>query len=179
LAISRGWDDFTTIIGNPDVLGNAPGWNMDEFLAVLKENPGADIPMGAWSFIRSLMTEQRQRQVITESPNYIPLNKAVFDWMIERAMTQTEHTINIGTSFGGKPAMIDVTISPLSQAEADRFMEMLNSAIQSKGADDILSSILDIVTESASGYFAGQSTAQDVAGIIQSRASILASEQFG
>ena len=38
----------STVVGNPAVLGSYPGWNMDEFLAVLDANPRADVPMGSW-----------------------------------------------------------------------------------------------------------------------------------
>ena len=293
--------NITTVIGNPDVLGSAPYWNMEEFRTVLEENPDADIPLGAgvtneyflssavlhnmdffvnpdagtvnfdnevfiklleiaslfpsgapdfgtyderddiasgrqimqgyyfdgfnqyqmyreffggeivfkgfpsdsgsgnsisgfptlaitsvsenkdgaWSFIRSLMTVRWQHRVITQSPNYIPLNRAVFDWMIERAMNQEEHTVSIGTTFGGSINSVEVTISPLSQAEMDRFMEMLNSALQIRGPDDTFIPIMNIIIETASDYFSGHTTPEDAAGIIQSRVSILISEQFG
>ena len=45
--------------------------------------------------------------------------------------------------------------------------------------DYLFTSIMNIVSETASGYFSGQITAENAARIIQSRASILASEQFG
>ena len=35
-----------TMIGNPLIVGNYPGWNMDEFLSVIDANPQADIPLG-------------------------------------------------------------------------------------------------------------------------------------
>ena len=35
-----------TLAGNPSVVGNYPGWNMDEFTAVLNANPNADHVMG-------------------------------------------------------------------------------------------------------------------------------------
>jgi len=35
-----------TIFGSPALLGDYPGWTMDEFLAVLENNPQADIPLG-------------------------------------------------------------------------------------------------------------------------------------
>ena len=44
---------------------------------------------------------------------------------------------------------------------------------------DYFHSIRSIVTETSSDYFSSQITAEDAARIIQSRASILASEQFG
>jgi len=38
-----------TIYGHPSVLGSYPGWNMDEFAAVLGANPQADKPAGFWT----------------------------------------------------------------------------------------------------------------------------------
>ena len=292
---------LSTIIGNPNVLGSEHGWNIDEFLAVLEKNPGADLPMGAWmtsnsflywavihnmdffidrdagtvnfdnedfiklletarlfptdypdfdsiderddiatgrqimtefyfsgfaqyqmyreffggevvlkgfpsesrtgniinpfptfaitsgsenkegawSFISSLLTESKQRQMVTESPNNIPTNKVVLDEMLEKAMNEPERTVSLGTSSGGVMSIIDVTVYPLTQDEKDRLLEMLSSARVLISSDDILTSIMEIVSETASDYFSGQTTAENAARIIQSRASILASEQFG
>jgi len=282
-----------TIKGNPNVLGNEPGWNLNEFIDVLNENPDADIPLGAywtnelfldyaishsidcfidldagtvdfdnedfikllevantfpsvglewgdfdefddiatgrqimspfhftgfieyymyrgvfggelvfkgfpsmngsgnsitprpalaitsvsgnkegaWSFIRSVMTESWQRREVTQSSNRIPSNKAVLDWMIESAMNKPEHTIGIGG--------IEVTVPPLSEDEKNRFLEMIYSATTTRSVDNGLSSLMNIINESASDYFAGRITAKDTARIIQSRTSILVSEQFG
>jgi ABC-type glycerol-3-phosphate transport system substrate-binding protein len=38
-----------TIYGHPSVLGSYPGWNIDEFAAVLEANPQADVPLGFWT----------------------------------------------------------------------------------------------------------------------------------
>jgi len=35
-----------TIVGHPDVLGSSPGWDFDEFKAVLDANPQASLPLG-------------------------------------------------------------------------------------------------------------------------------------
>ncbi|MDR2598755.1 MAG: extracellular solute-binding protein, partial [Oscillospiraceae bacterium] len=37
-----------TIFGNPAMLGEYPGWTLEEFLAVIDANPNADVPMGSW-----------------------------------------------------------------------------------------------------------------------------------
>jgi len=37
-----------TVIGHPSVVGPREGWTMDEFRAVLDNNPQADFPMGNW-----------------------------------------------------------------------------------------------------------------------------------
>jgi len=36
-----------TIIGHPDVIGSAPGWNIDEFKDVINANPQAVMPLGS------------------------------------------------------------------------------------------------------------------------------------
>ena len=38
----------TTVAGNPDVVGAEPGWTMDEFMAVIQQNPQADAPIGQY-----------------------------------------------------------------------------------------------------------------------------------
>ncbi|MDR2590069.1 MAG: extracellular solute-binding protein [Oscillospiraceae bacterium] len=39
---------FYTMVGLTSVVGEAPGWTMDEFNTLLKANPQADKPFGAW-----------------------------------------------------------------------------------------------------------------------------------
>jgi len=134
---------------------------------------------GAWSFIRSLMTESSLRNTITESPHGIPSNKAVLDWMIENAMNEPEGTVSIGADFGGGFSIIEVAASPLSEAEKNLFLERIYAAMPERGDDSELFSLTDIILETASDYFAGRITAEDAARIIQSRASIFAAEQFG
>ena len=54
--------DVSTIIGNPEVLGNSPGWSVGEFKDILYANPNAVIPMGEW------MTKERfLNQVFTHN----------------------------------------------------------------------------------------------------------------
>jgi len=36
----------TTMLGNPEIIGDYPGWTMDEFVAILAANPNADFPLG-------------------------------------------------------------------------------------------------------------------------------------
>ena len=38
--------NISTIGGDPSILGEYPGWNVEEFIAVLDANPQADIPFG-------------------------------------------------------------------------------------------------------------------------------------
>jgi len=46
---------ISTIIGNPSVLGEYPGWNMDEFKAVIDANPQSDVPFGSFYTKQTLL----------------------------------------------------------------------------------------------------------------------------
>ena len=56
----------------------------------------------------------------------------------------------------------------------DQIVELINNA---SGASAFDQDIYDIISEEAQAFFEGQKTAQDVAAIIQSRASIYVNEQ--
>ncbi|MDR2606257.1 MAG: extracellular solute-binding protein [Oscillospiraceae bacterium] len=62
----------------------------------------------------------------------------------------------------------------LTQEQLDKFMEMLDKVSGSYTNNDTL---LEIITEETAPFFAGQKTAEEVAKIIQSRASIYVNEQ--
>ena len=50
---------IVTMMGNPEIVGSYPGWNMDEFIAVLNNNPSADFPLGQgftkYAFLQALV----------------------------------------------------------------------------------------------------------------------------
>ena len=48
--------EISTITGHPSVLGSNPGWNFDEFIAVLDANPEADLPLGAYTSKMSIFS---------------------------------------------------------------------------------------------------------------------------
>jgi ABC-type glycerol-3-phosphate transport system substrate-binding protein len=39
---------ISTMMGNPSVVGSGTGWNMSEFVNVLRAHPRADVPIGMW-----------------------------------------------------------------------------------------------------------------------------------
>ena len=125
------------------------------------------------------MTESWQRRAVTESPNSIPSNQAVLDWMIENAMNQPERAVSVGTDYGEGFVMIDVKVLPLSESEKKLFLELLDSAMPDRAFNDSYISLMHIIIETASDYFSGKMSAEEAARVIQSRASIFASEQFG
>jgi hypothetical protein len=124
---------------------------------------------GAWEFIRSFVLPGWQRK-LSENVSYMPVNKEAFNEMLERAMVPPARPHNV------QYAEFDVPAVALTQAEADQIRDMIaNTANLSWRQRDLWF----IVQEETSKFFRGQGTAQDAARVIQNRASILMSEQFG
>lgn len=137
----------------------------------------------AWSFLRSILSTEYQ-----ESQYGLPVVKKVFDAKLKEAMTpkyQTDANGNYildengdkiqeprgGIGFGdGKT----YEIYALSQKEADKLLELINTTTKVTDQND---SILNIVKEQAQAYFAGQKSAEEVARLVQSKANIYVNEQ--
>jgi len=121
---------------------------------------------GAWSFIRTFLSEDWLDEY---SWRGLPINKHSFDKMMQKEMTADEY----GTrSIGWNGFSID--LEPLTQADVDKVMAVIDSISGSVGQDEAL---WNIISESAITFFNGQSSAQDAAKVIQNRASIYISEQ--
>ena len=139
---------------------------------------------GAWQFLRQFFTEEYQ-----EKNGYggFPTNKAAFDKRLEKAMTpeyqkdadgnfvldENGNKIEISTggwSWGG----VEVEMRAINQAEADRILELINTTTKAYKSDE---SILEIVKEEVAPFFEGQKSAEDVAKLIQSKATLYVNEQ--
>ena len=68
---------------------------------------------------------------------------------------------------------VEVKYDPMTAEEAAEFTEFLMSVSM---VNEYNQSMIEIVTEEAAAYFEGQKSAQDVAGVIQSRMRIYISE---
>jgi hypothetical protein len=147
--------------GFPTESGNGNSLNINSGLSITTRASDRD---GAWEFIRgTLMTGWQNENVSWQ----FPTNKASFDRVIQEAKTRD------GGSIGwGRGMMIDLT--PISQAEIDHVMDLINSI---QGVSSYDEALMNIVNEGASDFFSGRSSAQDAARIIQNRASIYVAEQ--
>lgn len=121
---------------------------------------GAADKEGAWLFVRSLLTEEFQRNLSWD----FSVDKVVFE---ERLVKATEEYL------GGHGAE---SVFTLSQDLADQLLAVTDSITRITGHGD--GEVLwNIISESASDFFNGQTTARDAARVIQSRASIYMAEQ--
>lgn len=132
---------------------------------------------GAWSFIRSMLTEDYQKENIQWN---FPTNQAAFDAMLEKAMTpeyetdpETGERKEVPKNTWGFDGM-EVEIYALKQEEADQIVGAINSVNQLYTYDQ---SIYNIISDEAAAYFNGQRSARDCANYIQSRVNLYVNEQ--
>ena len=75
-----------TIFGSPDVLGETPGWTVDEFLDVLDANPNASYPLGvnytALNFVMSLVNHSKS-EFINWSTGEVFFDTGTFERILE------------------------------------------------------------------------------------------------
>ena len=123
-------------------------------------------PNAAWEFVRLFLLEEYQREIIPDWS--FPVNTVVFEQRLKEAMIPSSSITSVGS--------IDIELKDekLSQEEVDALRDAINNTSRVWYSYGTLSKIIN---EEAAVFFNGQSTAQDAARIIQSRASIYLSEQ--
>ena len=110
---------------------------------------------GAWDFVRTFLTESYQREYILDDW-FFSVNRKIFEEGLAEALEIVYPLYD--------PVYFDKEVS---QEEADKIMAFVGSVSGVLTHDETL---WNIVSESASEYFAGYRTAQDTARIIQNRA---------
>ena len=136
-----------------------------------------------WEFIRSILSEDYQR-----SQYGLPVIRKIFDEKLKEAMTaeyEKDESGNYLLDENGERIQIsrggvgfgDGTVYELyalSQEQADKLLEVINTTTKVAESND---SIASIVTEQAQAYFAGQKSPEEVARLVQSKANIYVNEQ--
>jgi len=146
--------------------------SLDSGLAITSR---ASDPEGAWQFVRTILTEDWQRENVQWG---FPINSTVFNERLETAMEPqywtdedgNEHRISNWTGWGD----IMIELGPVTQEDADMILALIDAV---SGTFSQNESLMNIINEGAEDFFAGRRTAQDAARIIQSRASIFIAEQ--
>lgn len=144
-------------------------------------NPQLDIMMsskskhkeGCWQFMRYFLTDEYQ-----EKQEYgWPLSLKQVDKLAEAAKKKPQYEDENGNmveyeqkyTVGG----VELTVTPMTQEEIDEVLAFVKSVDQVYSYDE---SLLNIITEEAAPFFAGQKSAKEVADIIQSRVQIYVNE---
>ena len=131
---------------------------------------------GAWSFLRTLLTEEYQESGDIWS---FPTNKAAFDNKLERSMEKETITDEQGNEIEVSSSGIGVDgffveLYAVTQEQADKIMALIDSADTALVFDD---NVMNIVKDEAAAYFVGEKTAEDTAALIQNRVSLYINEQ--
>jgi len=125
---------------------------------------------GAWEFVRLLLSENFVRDNVNESYIGLPVHSVIFEEQIANAMNASY--FGLTNPITGR----SLDIPELSMEEAGQIRALIDSIDSILDRNEML---WNIISESASEFFNGQTTASDAAKVIQRRASIFAAEQFG
>ncbi|NLO47815.1 MAG: extracellular solute-binding protein [Clostridiales bacterium] len=130
---------------------------------------------GAWAFMRTLLTEEYQKNERWQ----FPTNRACFDAMVEEAMEKRYRTDENGvetevpkSTYGFNDLTVEIYAS--TQEQVDQILNLLDNTDKTMYYDQAM---LDIITTETEAFFAGQKSAAETANVIQSRINIYVNEQ--
>ncbi|MCL2628012.1 MAG: extracellular solute-binding protein [Oscillospiraceae bacterium] len=160
--------------GFPTESRNGNSLNVDTCLAI---SSNSKHKAGAWEFLKVFLDKDWQSNNVWN----FPTNKAAFDAMVERNMREQQERydqwLEWKNQYGDEDWMGGwVEPEPMTHADVAQLMTLIEntSGTTSWNVDQ---SLIDIISEGVEDFFNGRNTAEGVARIIQSRASILVSER--
>jgi len=130
---------------------------------------------GVWEFVRTYMLEEYQND--EEKLYSFPILQSAFDKRAQDALIPQEEYDSEGNLIWSElDQWINgetVRVAPFTQEEVDAIKEFVLSVEKVSYTND---EILNIIKEEAASFFEGQKSAQEVAGVIQSRVQIYVDE---
>ena len=166
-----GWPNESGRVGSSFELYGAP-------LAICTSSEHKD---ESWSFLRQqlLPHEEVSLKDAGGSPNLFPINRQDFEQMVELSMTEREFPkedspqgfVNWFSSYQNDSMRIPYY--PATQEEIDQLMALYNAA---EGTSDYDRNLINIITEQAGAYFAGDRSLDDTVAAIQSRVGLYLAE---
>lgn len=136
----------------------------------------------AWEFIRGFLTEEYQQDMYA-----LPTNMNAFETQLAKAMeVEYEQDANgnyildeNGEKIPLSRGMIydGMTYKEIYATTPEQAQQLRDAIAAATKLIDLDQSIIDIVTEQAAPFFAGQKTAEETAKLIQSKANIYVNEQ--
>lgn len=159
-----------TPIGFPSSGGKGSVIRPDLRIAMSAKSSGKE---SAWEFLRTFLSDEYQRERIYN----FPLRVKLLDELAQKAMKRPYYEDEEGNKVEYDDTYwmngVDVTIPPMTEQEVTSLKEWIGGIDEAYKMDDTL---INIISEEAAPYYAGQKNARDVAGIIQSRAQLYVNE---
>lgn len=158
-----------TMIGFPadNRKGSALDYNLN--FAMSSKSSNKD---GAWQFLRYFYSYEYQKDTYG-----FPTNKKRYEEMKQEAMQkpfyydENEQKVEYDDSYW--IGDVEVKIPPMTAEEVQRVEDFIFSVDQTVSYDE---NLINIIKEEAEGFFSGQKSAKEVAGVIQSRVKIYVNE---
>ena len=127
---------------------------------------------GVWEFLRTFLTDEYQSDIYGFKISIKHMEK-----MAQEATKKPYYEDENGNKVEYDDTTyidgVEIVIDPMTQQEADEFLEQIYTFRQMYRFDEALN---EIIEEEAAAYFSGQKSAKDVAGVIQSRVQIYVNE---
>lgn len=130
----------------------------------------------AWKFLRILMSKEYQGR--NQSFEYLPTRQDCFNLRMEAEKATEDYVNEMGREIYVKNYVTDLDgisyeVKPLSEKEAEQYIDMVNRASKTVDYDE---KIMDIVDEEAAIYFGGDRNLDDTVNLIQNRVGIYINE---
>lgn len=132
---------------------------------------------GVWEFIRFNLTKERQENAGSFNGGF-PVLKTALQKQLEESMEADYYETPDGTKKERAKATwstmdFSVDVYAAAKEQTDRITEMINTAQSDVRIDQ---EIYDMIREEAQGYFSGQKSAEDVAGVVENRVQLYLNE---
>lgn len=158
-----------SMVGIPSDKGNGSMLQINTSLAIMEK---AKNPDGAWEFIKTLLTDEVQEKV-----SEFPVKLSALNKLAEKAKERPYWENSDGTKeYYDNQIWIgnqSFTITPNTDADNERMMNFIKSVNTVYEYD---TDLLKIIDEEVQAYFSGQKSVDEVADIIQNRASTYINE---
>ncbi|MCL2841909.1 MAG: extracellular solute-binding protein [Oscillospiraceae bacterium] len=159
-----------TFIGYPSEYGIGSVVMPGQLIGI---SAGSDHPDIAWSFIRTLLSEQFQRSNVME----IPMNRTILEERIEAALTAHDAWENPEPDIGGgaeMPTVPPIASEVVTQAQIDQILALIYATDQLAMWD---ATVVNMIREETLPFFAGDRSIEETVRIIQSRVQTYLSER--
>ena len=159
-----------TFIGYPVSNGSGTVISANNTFAITTK---AKNPQGAWEFVKYFLSDEYQNEV---GGNF-PVKLSAYDKLMQEAkekpfyMDENNNKVEYDNTYWIGNTSVNIGVN--TDADNEKMMNLIKSATSVYSYD---TDLMKIITEEAAAYFAGQKSVDEVADIIQNRASTYISE---
>lgn len=165
-----------TPVGYPTTEGNGSVVSSMSAYAISAKSASVE---GAWEFVKSFISEEEQMKSAEQSYSWgLPVLKKALEQSAEMIKSKPFYLDENGEKVEYDDYVYinneEILLEPATDAEVQKWLEFIYS-VDHKAVYNY-EKALEIIMEDVAGYFSGDKSVDDVAGIVQSRMNIFISE---